>query len=414
MESQEGRAPVPGGGYDLSRAGASATIPLVSCWIAEVGGYRTDSDRATPHPGLAPVSTSERLIRSETFARLSRNASSFEVYHAQAWLEARSPNGTMESTADGLTVSLAEIGPLKRLHADGGRLAAAGWLLEEKDEATAFSCEAGLALNPLGGMPLDVTVGFDLQGEDVFPVAAVSHRRDLGSPGVLTVEGALAGRHPTVLERLLRPRSVASVTDGGTTVSGNPDLEHEAAVRIAACLSRDDLLAGVGARAELVRALEPIALRPVTEGSFRPLNTHDETGGALSFWGAVGDSSGPTARLRLDIFSTKGNGTLNGLAPLPVTAACLETSVPWSLFERYVTGRLELRARAEKGRARGVWRDLADDAFLSLDAVLTGSAGSARFFLSLEDALDTDPGELDHLDVEGRRLTAGFSWAFLD
>lgn len=410
VESENGRAPVPGGSYDIGRAGSVVSARLGEDRSVEAGVARVELTRGLPYVGLSPGGSERRLVRSDFFVAVSDGSSRVEVFHTQAWLESSFARGALRTECDGVLVSLFGGAPVAVL-AQLERRSARGDLLSNGIDSFSALFEGEAVLTP-GARELTLTAGLDLLDDVAVPLAGA--RFAAGSRGALEwfADARLCGRHPTVEERRLAPVSVP-VDDGALAVSGNEGLDPETAVVMTAGASRRGSLASVSGSAQFVRVTTPIVLTE-SDGLAAPGNEADANGATLSLRASVGDSSGPAALLDLAWASFDTDGALAASAPVPVFAAGAEASLPVSLFESYVETRWEVTVAYETGRARGAWEGVADDSRLTAGLAMTGRAGSAEFYVAVDDVFETAEGLVDVLDPGGRRLSAGFSWRFWD
>jgi hypothetical protein len=410
LETENGRAPVPGGSYDIGRAGSVFSARFGEDRSVDVGVTRVDLTRGLPYPGLAPGGFERRLVRSDLFVAVSGDRSRVELFHTQTWLESSAARGELRTESDGVLASLSG-GSNAALVIQLERRSARGDLLSDGIESFAGLVEGRAVLTP-GARELTLTAGLDLLDEVVLPLGGA--RLAAGSPGAIEwfADARLCGRHPTVQERRLVELAVP--TEGGDlTVSGRDGLDPERAFVLTAGASRRGSVAGVSASAQFVRLAAPIVLTE-RDGRAAPSNEADANGATVSLRASVGDSAGPTALLDLGWASVDSDGALAASAPVPVFTAGAEASFPVSLFEDYLETRWEVTVAYETGRARGAWEGVADDSRLTAGLAMVGRAGSAEFYVAAEDVFETGEGLIDVLDPGGRRLSAGFSWRFWD
>ncbi|MCK4410626.1 MAG: hypothetical protein KAW67_11085, partial [Candidatus Eisenbacteria sp.] len=212
----------------------------------------------------------------------------------------------------------------------------------------------------------------------------------------------------------LEPRVLPGPVGTDALVRGNGRVEPERAAALSATYVRRDILAGAGARGEILRVLGPIVLDDYDASSFAPVNAADETGGALSVWAAAGDTSFLSGALDVSFVGLGADGALNSLAPVPYVSASLQGSVPAWLFEDYLRMRITASLECESGLARGPWRGLVDDDRVSLSLIATGAVGSLRFFAVLTDVLSSDGARVPGMEPGGTAFAVGFSWRFID
>jgi hypothetical protein len=221
----------------------------------------------------------------------------------------------------------------------------------------------------------------------------------------------LTGRHPTAIERALLERPLSGDEHACEHVGGNSSLSPERALVIDATCVWWGLLGGAGARGELARVLEPLTLDGT--GTVRtPVNGHDETAAALTLWGSAGDTSQVSGSVTFNLYGVDADGALNASWPVPSISGAARVSVPLSLFDSYVGTHVTAELKHESGLSRGPWVGLVDDAFSTLSLSVTGTAGPSRFFVSLEDVLETGGVRVPLAEPPGRTLSAGFSWMF--
>lgn len=412
-EKEEGRAPVPGGGYEIDRAGALFSAVIASEWRVEVSGTRVDLARGIPYPGLGLPGLSRVHVRSDLLVAATDGSSRFELFHTQSWLEPGSAAGAVSTECDGAFVGLAERGVFRDLSVQFERRSAGGDALAEDRDALAALVVGRIDVIP-GGESLSLTAGLDVLGSETTPLVGVRYHPVL--PGGIDwyADARFSGRHPTAMERWLVPTAVPESGDAGLVVAGNSAVGPERALTLSTGLLRKGTIVDVGADAQLARVLDPIVLACEEGDHGAPVNDPDETGAAVSLWAAAGDPSRGTARLGFDWVDIEDAGALNSFAPVPEAAVTATASAPWSLFEDYVVTRWEVSSVFEWGRSRGSWMGVADDSRTTVDLRLTGAAGSADFYVAVRDLFELDRGQIASLDPGGRAFSAGFSWRFWD
>ncbi len=412
-ETEDGRAPSPGGRYGIDRAGGSALLDLSGGWTAEVGGARTAVDRARPAPDASAPSMTREYVRTDLFARGAAARVRVELFHTQSWLESGSPGPEARASVDGFSAGLGRLGTVDAVRFQLERRAVSGALLSEPQEEVSLRAEVADTFR-MGTNSVSVVLGAHSLGGDVLPSASAAVTGGPSLPGLWTVEASLWGRHPTALERALAPVVVPGTNGAAGRVAGSPLLKPERAVAVSATCVLSDVLAGAGARGELVRVVGPIALTEADTLLFAPVNAADETGGILSAWAAVGDTSGLAGSLDVSLLGLDAGGALNALTPVPSVTARASASMPFALFEDYLQTRLTATLEFERGLARGPWSGLLDDARTSVSLVATGAVGSARIFVALDNILSSDGARVPGFSPGGITLAAGFSWYFRD
>ncbi|MFH1690440.1 MAG: hypothetical protein ABIE42_09415 [Candidatus Eisenbacteria bacterium] len=413
FETEDGRAPSAGGSYGIDRAGGSALLDLSGGWTAEVGGVRVALDRSRPTPDVSVPSLTREYVRTDLFARGFAERVRLEIFHTQSWLESVSFGGEARAEVDGLSAGLRQVGPVDAVRLQLERRAVSGGLLSEAQEETGFHAEVADTLR-MGTNSVSVILGAHVLGDDVVPQASAAVTGERSRPDLWRFEVSLWGRHPTALERALAPRPLSGTNGNAGQIGGSRLVGPERAVAMSATYVRRDLLAGVGARGELVRVVGPIALDEYEALRFVPANAADETGGVLSVWAAAGDTSGPSGGFDVSFLGLDAEGALNGLTPVPSVAARASASMPFGLFEDYLRTRVTAALEFEYGLARGPWSGLIDDARASVSLVVTGAVGSARLFVALDDVLAGDHARVPGMEPGGTTLAAGFSWCFRD
>ena len=413
FETEDGRAPSAGGSYGFDRAGGSGLVFLPDGWVAELGGTRTALDRSRPVPSATPPALSREYIRTDFFVRASTGSTRVELFHTQSWLGSGSPGPAAMAEVDGLSARVSDFGPVDVVTVHLERRAVAGALVSAAQEAVGLRADVAESYR-LGPNSVSVTAGLHALGDHVLPVAGAVLTGERSRGDVWSLEASLWGRHPTALELALDPRSLPGLVGTDALVGGNGRLEPERAASLSATYVRQDILAGAGARGEILRVLGPIVLDEYDASSFAPMNAADETGGALSVWAAAGDTSRLSGALDVSFVALDAAGALNGLTPVPYVSASLRGSVPAWLFEDYLRTRITASLEYESGLARGPWHGLMDDSRASLSLMATGAVGSARFFAVLTDLLSSDSGRIPGMEPGGTTFAAGFSWRFID
>lgn len=412
FETEDGRAPSPGGGYGIDRAGGAALVNVSPGWRAEVGGARVALERSRPAPDPSAPSSKRDYIRTDLFVRGFSERVHLELFHTQSWLESAASGRAVRAEVDGLSVGLGDVGPVGAVRFQLERRAVSGAILTEGQEETGFRAEVADTLWA-GASSVSLVAGAHALGGDVLPRASAAVTGEPSVPGLWRIEASLWGRHPTALERAFSPAALP--TDGSAgTIAGNRLLVPERAAALSATYLRRDILAGVGARGELVRVIDPIVVAEIDTASFEPANAADETGGALSVWAAAGDTSRLSGGLDVTFLGLDPDGALNSLAPVPSVSAGAVASVPFWLFEGYLLARVTATAEFEYGLARGPWSGLLDDSRATLSLMATGTVGSARLFVAVDDVLSSDRARVPGMEPGGATLAAGFSWHFRD
>ena len=336
-----------------------------------------------------------------------------ELFHTQSWLGSGSPGPAARAEVDGLSARVSDFGPVDVVTVHLERRAVAGALVSAAQEAVGLRADVAESYR-LGPNSVSVTGGLHALGDHVLPVAGAVLTGERSRGDVWSLEASLWGRHPTALELALDPRSLPGLVGTDALVGGNGRLEPERAASLSATYVRQDILAGAGARGEILRVLGPIVLDEYDASSFAPVNAADETGGALSVWAAAGDTSRLSGALDVSFVALDAAGALNDLTPVPYVSASLRGSVPVWLFEDYLRTRITASLEYESGLARGPWHGLMDDSRASLSLMATGAVGSARFFAVLTDLLSSDSGRIPGMEPGGTTFAAGFSWRFID
>lgn len=413
FETEDGRAPSAGGSYGIDRAGGSALLDIQGGWTAEVGGARAALDRARPTPDPSVPSLTREYVRTDLFVRGSAERVRMELFHTQSWLESGSPGREARAAVDGISAGLKQVGTVDAVRFQLERRAVSGALLSEAQEEVGLRAEAADTFR-MGTNSVSVMLGAHALGGDVLPRASAAVTGERSRPDLWRLEVSLWGRHPTALERALAPGALPGTTVPAGRICGSLLVEPERAVALSATYMRRDLLAGVGARGELVRVVGPIALCEVDTLLFAPVNAADETGGVLSAWAAAGDTSGLSGGFDVSFLALDPEGALNALTPVPSVTARANASMPFVLFEDYLRTRVTAALEFEYGLARGPWSGLLDDARTSVSLVATGAVGSARLFVALDNVLVGDHARVPGMEPGGTTLAAGFSWYFRD
>lgn len=412
FETEDGRAPSAGGRYGFDRAGGAALADIGNGWTAEVGGTRVELDRSRPEPEPMTSSLTREYVRTDLFARGASKRVGVELFHTQSWLESVSFDLSARSTVDGVFASLGDVGPVDAVRFQLERRAVSGALLSEPLEEMSFRVEAADTLD-LAAKSVALAVGAHALGGEVVPRASVSARGELSLACLWSVEASLWGRHPTALERSAIPRELSGPSGNAGRLGGSPLVGPEHAAALSATMAKLDVLAGIGARVELLRVLSPVVVAE-TDSLFVPANAGDETGGVLSAWAAAGDTSGLSGSLDLTVFGLDPQGALNSLTPVPSATVRAAASLPFGLFEDYIAVRVAATAEFEHGLARGPWSGLVEDSRAVLSIAATAAVGSARLFIVLDDVLASDHARTPGMAPDGTTLRAGFSWRFRD
>jgi len=390
----------------VERACGSALAFLDGGWTLEVGGSRTATDRTTPVAGGSTATMRREHIRSDHFVRGASDAFHVELFHTDSWLG--SSGKAVKTVRDGVFVSAEGAGPVGRASLEVSRLAASGGLLAENDEAVQARLEAARRFE-LAGRPLEIAAGAELLDGRTVPLLAARLVDESGGRA-WSVDASLSGRHPTALERLAGSWTAPGVD---VALSGNRELDPERAVALSASWRTGDPMR-VGASGQVVRVLDAIVLEETYSSAATPTNADAEDGAAFWIWADVGDTAGIRCAVDAAVTLVEEDGALNANAPVPVTSSAARVSVPLSLFEDYVRGRLGAELTHEYGLARGPWLGLLDDSRLSLSLAATAGVGSARLYVRFDNVLSTDTERVPGLDPGDVSLSAGFSWRFLD
>ncbi len=412
LETESGSGPVYDGEYEIERTGAAVSARLTGGWTAELSGLRADVARRRPFPGHVPPAADVDNVTSDVRVRLSNDRVVVETFHGRLWRERGLTAGTLTALSDGIFAAIGDVGPLDAVRVQFERRAADGEALDRDVEELLIRGEATRRV-AVGEAVLTASGGLGLLGGVACPHAGLSLAPGGGSRD-WRLDASLTSRAPTVTERYLSPYASATFDGGVASVAGNAVLEQERALLLSGTHKWTDFLSGVGVRADVVHVVGPVVLEERSPSAFRPANAPDETGGAVSLWAAVGESTGLTGAVLLDARAIDPDGALNALAPVAAVSGILTVSAPWSLFEDYLSTRWEASLEIESGLARGPWSDLVEDTRTSLSLAVTGTAGSARVFAAVEDVLGTDSARLPGLDPGGTRLSVGFSWRFWD
>ena len=381
-------------------------------WVADLLVARTRLDRSVP---VRSTVLARDWVRSDASLRMSRGRSSFELFHAQAWIRSGAiggPRGAARTTTDGLAATLAlERPPVDRIRIEVARVASEGSLLADEEEAL----EAAAVLSgelPLGDLSLSVSAGADwLEDRAVASAAAMLEGRSAGSAWSLAAE--IGGRHATAIEKRLAPTRVAGGAE--LVIRGNGGLDPEAAAVLSGEYAWLDVLSGVGVRGELARVAGPIALVADGESSVRPANWDDEVALAGSAWASVGDSARVGAHATVDVYWADDEGALVANSPVPLAVVEASTRVVSRFFEGgFLEVVWELSLRHEAGLGRGPWDGTIADSFTSVGARAGGRAGPARIYAEVRNVLDRNHERLPGEPSGGRLISAGFSWSFWD
>ena len=413
FETEDGRAPLPGGSYGFDRTGGSALLPIRDGWVAELGGTRTALNRSRPAPDAAASSLSREYVRTDLFVRGSSGVACLELFHTRSWLVSGSPGPEVRADVDGLSARVADLGPVDVVRVQLERRAVVGSLVSEAQNAVGLRAHVAEGYR-VGPNALSVTAGLHALGDHILPLASATLSGERSRGDRWSLEASLWGRHPTALELALEPRLLPGPVGTDAMVGGNARVEPERAAFLCATYLRRDVLAGAGARGEILRVLGPIVLDADGGSSFAPANAADETGGALSVWAAAGDTSFLSGVLDVTLSGLDAEGALNRLTPVPYVSTSLQSSVAVWFFEDYLRMRITASLEYESGLARGPWRGLVDDTRTSLSLIATGAVGSARFFAVVTDVLASDGGRVPGMEPGGTTFAVGFSWRFVN
>ena len=413
FETEDGRAPSAGGSYGFDRTGGSALLPLRDGWVAELGGTRTALNRSRPALDVAASSLSREYVRTDLFVRGSSGGTCLELFHTRSWMVSGSPGREARADVDGLSAHVADLGPIDAVTVQLEHRAVVGSLVSEAQKTVGLRAQVAERYR-LGPNSLSVTAGMHALGDHVLPRASAALTGERSRRDLWSLEASLWGRHPTALELAIEPRSVPGPAGTEAWVEGSRRVEPERVASFSAMYLRRDILAGAGARGEILRVFDPIVLDTYDSSSFAPANAADETGGALSIWAAAGDTSFLSGALDVSFLGLDAEGALNSLAPVPYVSASLQSSAPMWLFEDYLRMRITASLEYESGLARGPWRGLVDDTRSSLSLIATGAVGSARFFAVLTDVLASDGGRVPGMEPGGTTFAVGFSWRFVN
>ena len=412
-EAEDGHAPTAGGGYGIDRAGGSALLDLRGDWIVEAGGTRSAIDRSRPVTGPDLEASARDHIRTDLFVRGSTGGARIELFHTQSWLEARTTDLAARAEVDGLSVGLGGVGPLDAVAFQLERREVSGALISEPREAASLRAQVSDTLS-IRAHAVTVVAGAHALDGDVLPLVSVATAGGGRRHGLWTVEASLAGRHPTALELAAVPSPMPAADGGGMWIGGSPLLRPERAAVLSATYRRDDVLSGVGASGDVVHVFDPIVLGEVHSQFVAPVNAVDETGGALSVWAAVGDTSGAGGGLEVSLLGADEDGALNCRMPVPSVRACCRASMPFGLFDGYLRSRVTAEFEYEAGLARGPWAGLLDDERATLSVALSGAVDAVQLFLAVDNVLSTDSSRLPGMAPGGAAFSAGFSWHFRD
>jgi hypothetical protein len=116
----------------------------------------------------------------------------------------------------------------------------------------------------------------------------------------------------------------------------------------------------------------------------------------------------------VDLLRRDGNGALNASSPAPSVAIDAAAWLPLSFFGGQLETTWRLTARHERGLADGPWAGLLDGDLTTVGAVVSGTVGSASFYVEVDNVMDTSGERVPGRALAGRGLTAGFSWDLWD
>jgi hypothetical protein len=412
FENDGGYAPGAGGRYDIERYGGSLHVPLSSDWVAEAGGVRTSLTREDPHWALPSLNERRVRIRSDAHVGAAGPAGRLDAYHIQSWVESGAAGYAASTVCDGLAAELEDLWTLGSLSFHVERRTADGWLVGGERDAFGAGAEIRRSILPrLGDVVVAAGIG-TLDGE-LSPSAGVSARGG-GDVSRWELDAGYRERHPTALERFMRPVPVPVATGGEAIARGNGDLNAEGVASVSALCAWPHVLAGAGVAGEILLSVDPIIPELVNAESVRPVNADNETAASAALWIAAGDTSLVHGNVTLEFAGVDPSGALNLLAPVPVVRLDVEAAMPMDFFERYLRTRLEVGLIHEEGLARGPWRDALEDRRTSISVAVAGTAGSARVFVSLQNVFNTDSPRIPGAEPGERIYTAGLSWSFID
>lgn len=409
FEASGGGAPLRGASHDIEIAGARLLIPISGRWLFEASAHQSDQTGWVPGGRADVDSLRTNHLARDVSLRGTDGRSRVEIFHSTAHVNADATDGrtgTVASSRDGAAVRLA----LSGRWSDAFELSLAsrrveGSLLAEgtTDIEVSGGLERGVDLD--GGWRLFLTGGWSALGGRGFAIGTVA----ASAPGGWAVGLFADGRHPAAIERFLAPFEIPGSV-GDVFVSGSPGLTPERALGARASWTAR---AGAGARAEIARILDPVALGPAGRAEAAPVNGTDETTASLSLWAGLGDTSRSGVRASADFLIIDEDGAVLSRAPIPTAAVAASAWTTRSFFARgYLETRWELSVAHEAGRARGPWGGRLDDSSTMVSAAVSARADCARLYLLAENLLDDRAPRIPGLPGAGRSLTAGFSWTF--
>jgi hypothetical protein len=423
LDQREGRGPVAGGLSRIGSFGGSIAASYPGRLCVRVDGVRSEVKRGLPLPGLAPSSLLGRLVRSDVTLSVIGERLALRCSRTVAWLrsERALEVGSVESTVDGCGIDLfvgwAGVDSLAlRVEAREAK----GPLLTGPASATGGRGLATKVIALPSGSCVSLVVGAESLGDDAYPLGRVSFssagRRSTGGTALVwRADVRAGGRHPGVLERLLRPTSAPSPEGAPVLIGGNGSLSAERAVVASASCERGGASLDAGVRAEALLALSPVSLVRSVEGVARLENGDPETAGLVTAWARSGGGGFFGWLARVDARFLHDDGALSAVSPVPRLALEGGLWVSHHIFARdFVDARLQVSVSHESGRARGPWEGALDDQSTAVGVAATGQAGPARFYAAVEDLFETADGRLPGIGPFGRRVTAGFSWEFWD
>lgn len=412
FENDGGYAPGPGGRYDIERAGGAVIVPVGTTWMAEAGAIRTSLTRDDPHWALPRVTAHRVQVRTDAHVRVGGPTARFDAYHTRSWLESGPEGYAARSECNGLLAQAAGIWTLDSVRIRVERRIAEGWLLHGRHDALLAGAELRKTLFP-GLGDVEVTAGLLTLDGVLSPSGGLSVEGGGDASGWEVAVG-YGERHPTAMERFMRPVAVPVADGSEAEARGSDELKPEGVASLSGSCVWPGVLAGAGAKGEVCVAVDPIVPDLAGPDSISPVNAETEAGASAAIWVAAGDTSAVHGDLTLELLRVDPDGALNALTPVPVLRVGAGAAVPLSFFENYLRTSLEVALIHESGLARGPWKGSVEDHRTSLSLAATGTAGSARVFVSLENALSTDSARIPGADPGERVLTAGLSWTFID
>jgi hypothetical protein len=403
-------APLGLGRAERTLFGARLAMDTPGGWTARVRGERVDADRTVTNAGLHPDVV--RSVRSAGAAevRLERGATAVAVFAGTRRME---DHRGSEQRRGELRVSTASVsvggGPLHvdAVRVSAGHVAASGSLFRYGESLWSADVTATRTATLARGR-LALTAGATRRRGTTLPHAHAEWRRSVGRARLCVVADAVS-RDPSSLERLLAPLELPS-EGRAAVVSGSPGLDAEGAVSLGASVEFPGFLSGAGASVSAARLRDPVIIS-ADDGELR--NGDDETTAGAALWVEGGDRAARGFRFDASLLVSEDESALTSHMPAPQIEASATAWVHASFFRReYLRTRWSARVVHERGRARGPWNGLVDDAFTTLDLSVEGTAGSVVVRAALLDAFDSERARAPLRDPGGRRLEAGFRWHF--